>query len=150
MTRPNTILMVDDNPDFIELARRAFGKACITNPVVVAEDGAEALAYLFATGAWAGRSRESNPALVLLDLKLPRLGGLEVLRKLRSDPRTRNLPVVILTTSVEERDVIRSYELGCNSYIRKPIDFVQLAEAIRQLGQYWLTLNEPPPAEREV
>jgi two-component system response regulator len=147
MTRPNTILMVDDNPDFIELARRAFGKACITNPVVVAEDGAEALAYLFATGAWAGRSRESNPALVLLDLKLPRIGGMEVLLQLRADPRTRNLPVVILTTSVEERDVIRSYELGCNSYIRKPIDFVQLADAIRQLGQYWLTLNEPPPAE---
>jgi CheY-like chemotaxis protein len=145
MTRPKTILMVDDNPDFIELARRAFSKAGISSPIVVAEDGTEALDYLFATGAWSGRSPESNPALVLLDLKLPRIGGLEVLRKLRSEPRTRNLPVVILTTSVEERDVIRSYELGCNSYIRKPIDFVQLAEAIRQLGQYWLTLNEPPP-----
>jgi two-component system response regulator len=146
MTRPKTILMVDDNPDFIELARRAFSKAGISSPIVVAEDGTEALDYLFATGTLGDRGPENNPALVLLDLKLPRVDGLDVLRQLRSDPRTRNLPVVILTTSVEERDVLRSYELGCNSYIRKPIDFVQLAEAIRQLGLYWLTLNEPPPA----
>jgi two-component system response regulator len=144
MTRPKTILMVDDNPDFIELARRAFGKAGISSPIVVAEDGTEALDYLFATGAWSGRSPESNPALVLLDLKLPRIGGLEVLRQLRADPRTRHLPVVILTTSVEERDVIRGYELGCNSYIRKPVDFLQFTEVVKTLGLYWLVLNQPP------
>jgi CheY-like chemotaxis protein len=113
---------------------------------VVVEDGAEALDYLFATGAWAGRGPESNPVLVLLDLKLPRVGGLEVLRQLRADPRTKRLPVVILTSSVEEQDVIRGYDLGCNSYIRKPIDFIQLADAMRQLGLYWLILNEPPLA----
>jgi CheY-like chemotaxis protein len=146
MTHPNTILMVDDNPDFVELARRAFAKANIANPLVVAEDGAEALDYLFATGAWAGRGPESNPIMVLLDLKLPRVGGLEVLRQLRADPRTKRLPVVILTSSVEEQDVIRGYDLGCNSYIRKPIDFVQLADAMRQVGCYWLIINEPPPA----
>ena len=146
MRRPNTILMVDDNPDFVELARRAFDKANIANPIVVAEDGAEALDYLFATGAWAGRGPESTPVMVLLDLKLPRVDGLEVLRQLRADPRTKHLPVVILTTSVEERDVVRGYDLGCNSYIRKPIDFTQLADAMRQLGLYWLILNEPPPA----
>lgn len=146
MTRSKTILMVDDNPDFVELARRAFRKAGITSELMVAEDGNEALDYLFATGTWADRRPEDNPALVLLDLKLPRIGGLDVLRRMREDPRTRHLPVVILTTSVEERDVVHGYELGCNSYIRKPIDFVQLAEAIRQLGEYWLTLNEPPPA----
>lgn len=146
MISANTILMVDDNPDFVELARRAFSKANIANPIVVAEDGAEALDYLFATGACAGREQESAPALVLLDLKLPRIGGLEVLRQLRADPRTKRLPVVILTSSVEEQDVIRGYDLGCNSYIRKPIDFLQLAEAIRLLGLYWLTLNEPPLA----
>ena len=138
--------MVDDNPDFVELARRAFDKANIANPIVVAEDGAEALDYLFTTGAWTGRGPESNPVLVLLDLKLPRVGGLEVLRQLRSDPRTKRLPVVILTSSVEEQDVIRGYDLGCNSYIRKPIDFIQLADAMRQLGLYWLILNEPPLA----
>jgi CheY-like chemotaxis protein len=142
-----TILMIDDNPDFVELARRAFGKADVPASLVVAEDGAEALDYLFATGTWADRGPEGNPVLVLLDLKLPRIGGLEVLRQLRAAPRTRTLPVVILTTSVEEQDVIRGYELGCNSYIRKPIDFVQLAEAIRLLGTYWVTLNEPPLAD---
>ena len=149
MTLPNTILMVDDNPDFVELARRAFAKANIANPLVVAEDGVEALDYLFASGAWAGRGPESNPIMVLLDLKLPRVGGLEVLRQLRADPRTKRLPVVILTSSVEEQDVIRGYDLGCNSYIRKPIDFVQLADAMRQVGCYWLSINEPPPAEGE-
>ena len=144
---PKTILMVDDNPDFVELARRAFRKADIACSLVVAEDGTAALDYLFATGPWAGRGPEGNPVMVLLDLKLPRINGLEVLRQLRADSRTRNLPVVILTTSVEEQDVIRSYELGCNSYIRKPIDFLQLAEAIRLLGTYWVTLNEPPLAD---
>jgi CheY-like chemotaxis protein len=145
MTSSRTILMIDDNPDFVVLARRAFAKANIANPIVVAEDGAEALDYLFTTGAWAGRGPESKPVLVLLDLKLPRVGGLEVLRQLRADPRTKRLPVVILTSSVEEQDVIRGYDLGCNSYIRKPIDFVQLAETMRQLGLYWLKFNEPPP-----
>jgi CheY-like chemotaxis protein len=139
-----TILMIDDNPDFVELARRAFGKADVPASLVVAEDGAAAFDYLFATGTWADRGPEGNPVLVLLDLKLPRTGGLEVLRQLRADPRTRTLPVVILTTSVEEQDVIRGYELGCNSYIRKPIDFIQFAEVVKTLGLYWLVLNQPP------
>ena len=144
MRSTNTILMVDDNPDFVALAKRAIGKAQIVNPVVVAEDGAEALDYLFATGAFAGRSPETDPILVLLDLKLPRIGGLEVLRRLRAEPRTKHLPVVILTSSVEEQDRVTGYDLGCNSYIRKPVNFEKLAEAIRLLGMYWLILNEPP------
>ena len=146
MTRTKTILMVEDNPDFVELARRAFSKADIATPIVVAEDGAAALDYLFAGGAWSGRGPESDPALVLLDLKLPRIGGLEVLRQVRADSRTRHLPVVILTSSVEEQDLILAYDLGCNSYIRKPVDFTRLAEIMRLLGLYWLTINEPPLA----
>jgi CheY-like chemotaxis protein len=138
------ILLVEDNPDDVELTRRALSKSHIANRLVVARDGVEALDYLFATGAWAGRGPEDDPTVVLLDLKLPRIDGLELLRRLRSDPRTKLLPVVILTSSVEERDLIRGYELGCNSYIHKPVDFLQFAEAAQHLGLYWLLLNQPP------
>lgn len=144
MNRSKVILMVDDNPDFVELAKRAINKAGIVNPIVVAEDGTQALDYLFATGAWAGRDPKDLPVFVLLDLKLPMLSGLEVLSHLRADPRTKRLPVVVLTSSVEEQDLINAYDLGCNSYVRKPVDFIQLANAVRQLGLYWLVINEPP------
>jgi CheY-like chemotaxis protein len=138
------ILLVEDNPDDVELTRRALGKSHIANRLVVASDGVEALDYLFATGPWAGRGHEDDPTVVLLDLKLPRVDGLELLRRVRSDPRTKLLPVVILTSSVEEQDLVRGYELGCNSYIHKPVDFVQFADAAQHLGLYWLLLNEPP------
>jgi CheY-like chemotaxis protein len=140
------ILLVEDNPDDEALAMRALNRHHIGNEIVVAHDGVEALDYLFGTGVYEGRDTSNKPAVVLLDLKLPRVDGLEVLRQLREDPRTRFLPVVVLTTSSEEGDVISSYSLGCNSYIRKPVDFVQFSEAIRQLGMYWLLMNEPPPA----
>jgi CheY-like chemotaxis protein len=140
-----TILLVEDNPDDEALAIRALKRHHISNQIVVARDGVEALDYLFGTGSYAGRDISIKPTVVLLDLKLPRLNGLEVLRRLRSDERTRLLPVVILTTSSEEQDMLNSYSLGCNSYIRKPVDFVQFSEAIRQLGMYWLLMNEPPP-----
>ncbi len=149
MTHEHVILLVEDNPDDEELTRLAFRKSNITNRLEIVRDGAEALEYLFATGAFAGRDAKDDPCLVLLDLKLPKIGGLEVLRQLRADPRTRLLPVVILTSSVEEQDVIRGYDLGCNSYIRKPVDFTQFAEAVKILGLYWLVLNQPPlPAKR--
>lgn len=144
MTHDNLILLVEDNPDDEELTRLAFSKCAIANRLVVARDGVEALDYLFAAGTFAGRRAEEEPRLVLLDLKLPKVGGLEVLRRLRADSRTRHLPVVILTSSVEEKDVIRGYELGCNSYIRKPVDFIRFTEMVRQLVSYWLVLNEPP------
>jgi len=140
------ILLVEDNPDDEALTLRAFRKNNILNPVVVARDGAEALDYLFGSGSHAGRDTRQQPQIVLLDLKLPKIDGLEVLRQLRADPRTRMQPVVILTTSNEERDIISSYQLGANSYIRKPVDFEQFMEAVRQLGLYWLVLNVPPPA----
>jgi CheY-like chemotaxis protein len=139
------ILLVEDNPDDEALAIRALKRHHIGNEIVVAHDGVEALDYLFGTGMYAGRDITNKPSVILLDLKLPRVDGLEVLRRLREDPRTRFLPVVVLTTSNEELDVINSYSLGCNSYIRKPVDFVQFSEAIRQLGMYWLLMNEPPP-----
>jgi len=141
-----TILLVEDNPDDEALTLRAFRKSNILNPVVVARDGVEALDYLFGTGAHAGRDTAEQPQVVLLDLKLPRLDGLEVLQRLRADPRTRWLPVVILTTSSEDSDILSSYQLGANSYIRKPVDFEQFIEAARQLGLYWLVLNVPPPS----
>lgn len=140
-----TILMVEDNPSDIKLTRRALEQSHITNRLIVAEDGAEALDYLFATGAHTGRDVADLPSLVLLDLKLPKLDGLEVLREIRADARTRRLPVVILTSSQAEEDIIASYDLGANSYVRKPVDFNQFAEAVRHLGLYWLVLNEPPP-----
>lgn len=145
----NRILLVDDNPDFVELARRAFDKASIVNPLVVAEDGVEALEYLFCTGKWAERDAGDKPVVVLLDLKLPRVSGLEVLRRMREDPRTSLIPVVVLTTSSEDRDIEEAYILGCNSYIRKPVDFTKLSQALQQTGVYWLALNEPPALERK-
>jgi two-component system response regulator len=141
----NVILLVEDNPDDEALTLRAFAKNKVANTVVVARDGVEALEYLFATGAYADRDAREQPQIVLLDLKLPKLDGLAVLRRLRADERTALLPVVILTSSREEQDLIQSYRLGANSYIRKPVDFVQFSEAIRQLGLYWLVLNEAAP-----
>ena len=139
------ILLVEDNPDDQALTQRALRKNNITNEVVVTRDGVEALDYLFGTGTHAGRDTHEQPALVLLDLKLPKVDGLEVLRRLRGDPRTRLLPVVILTSSKEDRDLVSGYSLGANSYVRKPVDFTEFMEAVRQLGLYWLLLNEPPP-----
>jgi two-component system response regulator len=138
-----SILLVEDNPDDEALTRRALSKNNIQNEVFVARDGAEALDWLFGTGSHAGHP--AVPELVLLDLKLPKVDGLEVLRRIRSNPGTRLLPVVILTSSREEKDVVNGYGLGANSYIRKPVDFGQFVEAVRQLGLYWLVLNEPPP-----
>jgi two-component system response regulator len=140
------ILLVEDNADDVELTLRALKKNNIANEVVVAGDGAEALEYLMAIGKHAKRAIADLPEVVLLDLKLPKVGGLEVLRAIRADPRTQMLPVVILTSSTEERDIIASYQLGANSYIRKPVDFDQFVDAIRQLGLYWLVLNQAPPA----
>jgi two-component system response regulator len=140
-----TILLVEDNPNDVTLTMRALKKANIINEVVVTSDGEQALDYLFGTGTYQGRDLRQSPVVVLLDLKLPRIDGFEVLRRLRSDPRTSMTPVVILTTSGEERDLVNGYRLGANSYIRKPVDFNQFADAIRQLGLYWLVLNQPPP-----
>jgi two-component system response regulator len=140
------ILLVEDNPDDEALTLRALRKNNIRNEVVVAHDGAEALDYLLGTGSRAGRDARELPQVVLLDLKLPKVDGLEVLRRLRADPRTRLLPVVILTSSKEDRDLVNGYSLGANSYVRKPVDFAEFTEAVRQLGLYWLILNEPPPA----
>ncbi len=145
-----TILLVEDNPDDVALTLRAFKKSNILNEVIVAQDGAEALNYLFASGDYAGRDTGKMPHLILLDLKLPKMDGMEVLRRMRADARTRLLPVVILTSSKEEQDVIDGYNLGCNSYIRKPVDFAQFSEAIRQLGLYWLILNETPPGRQDA
>jgi two-component system response regulator len=142
------ILLVEDNPDDEALTLRALKKNNILNEVVVTRDGAEALDFLFARGAYAGRDARAWPAVTLLDLKLPKVDGLEVLRQVRADPRTQLLPVVILTSSKEEQDVITGYRLGVNSYIRKPVDFNQFTEAVRQLGLYWLVLNENPPPPR--
>ncbi|HEX2712276.1 MAG TPA: response regulator [Candidatus Acidoferrales bacterium] len=142
------ILVVEDNPDDEALTVRALKKSNIVNEVVVARDGVDALNYLFGEGAHAGRDVSLMPQVMLLDLKLPKLDGLGVLRRLRADQRTRFLPVVILTSSNEEKDRIESYGLGANSYVRKPVDFNQFGEAARQLGLYWLVLNEPAPAAR--
>jgi len=140
------VLLVEDNPDDVELTLRAFRKNNLLNEVIVANDGVEALDYLFGTGDYAGREPSALPQLVLLDLKLPKVEGLEVLRRIRDDERTRLLPVVVLTSSREEQDLVQSYALHANSYIRKPVDFDQFIESVRQLGLYWLVLNEPPPA----
>jgi two-component system response regulator len=144
MTRSGIILLVEDNPDDVELTLRAFEKSKLVNKVVVARDGQEALEYLFATGAHAGRGEDEDPQVVLLDLKLPKLDGLNVLRRIRADERTKRLPVVILTSSNEERDLIASYDLGANSFVRKPVDFAEFIEASRNLGLYWLVLNQLP------
>ena len=141
------ILLVEDNPDDEALTLRALKKSNIMNPVVVVRDGAEAIDYLFARGAYEGREA-GIPEVVLLDLKLPKVDGLEVLRQLRIDERTRLMPVVVLTSSVEEQDLMRGYTLGANSYVRKPVDFNQFVEAVRQLGLYWLVLNQRPPVAR--
>ncbi|MEP0871242.1 response regulator [Trichocoleus desertorum AS-A10] len=138
------ILLVEDNPDDEELTLLAFEDCQIANEVIVKRDGAEALDYLLGQGIYSDRHLYPMPSLVLLDLKLPKIDGLEVLRRLRSEARTKVLPVIILTTSKEEQDLINSYSLGCNSYIRKPVDFNQFMEAIRQLGVYWLLINETP------
>jgi two-component system response regulator len=142
------ILLVEDNPSDIGLAQRALAKSHVANELVVAEDGQEALDYLFGAGVYAGRDVADLPTLVLLDLKLPRVDGLEVLQRIRADERTRRLPVVILTTSQEEQDIAAGYDLGVNSYIRKPVDFNQFAQTIQQVGLYWLVLNEEPPKVR--
>ena len=144
---PKIILLVEDNPSDVALTQRALAKSRIANELVVAEDGCEALDYLFGTGVYANRTINDLPALILLDIKLPRVDGLEVLRRIRADERTRRLPIVILTTSREEQDVAQSYDLGANSYIRKPVDFTQFVQAVEHLGLYWLVMNEPPPAK---
>ena len=140
-----TILLVEDNPDDEALTLRALKKSNIMNKVVVVRDGAEALDFLFCTGAYADRDPNNKPQVILLDLKLPKVDGLEVLRSIRADERTHLLPVVILTSSKEEQDMIKGYSLGANSYVRKPVDFNQFVESVRQLGLYWLILNEAPP-----
>jgi len=140
-----TILLVEDNPDDEALTRRAFRKNHMTNDIVVARDGTEALDYLFGTGPYEGRNVDEQPLVVLLDLKLPKVDGLEVLRRVRADERTRLVPVVILTSSREETDLATCYRLGANSYVRKPVNFDEFIETARQLGLYWLLLNEPPP-----
>lgn len=145
MATERPILLVEDNPDDEALTLRAFSKNRISNAVVVARDGVEALDYLFGTGSHAGRDPSPLPAVILLDLKLPRIDGLEVLRRIRADERTALLPVVILTTSREQMDIFEGYSLGANSYIRKPVDFEKFIQAIGQLGLYWLVLNEPAP-----
>lgn len=139
------ILLVEDNPDDEALTLRALKKNNIQNRVVVARDGVAALDYLFARGEHGARDVTDQPQIVLLDLKLPKVDGLEVLRQVRARPETRRLPVVLLTSSKEDRDILDGYNLGANSYVRKPVDFAQFSEAVRQLGLYWLVLNEPPP-----
>ena len=144
------ILLVEDNPDDEELTQRALKKNNIRNEVVVAHDGMEALDYLFGTGAYVGRDLHLMPEVVLLDLKLPKLDGFEVLRRLRASERTKFLPVVILTTSNEDQDRIKGYGLGANSFVRKPVEFDRFIEAVRQLGLYWLILNERAPVPRSI
>ena len=143
------ILLVEDNPDDVELTLRAFRKNNVKNGVDVVRDGAEALDFLFGTGTYADRDAGILPVVVLLDLKLPKIDGLEVLRRLRNDERTKLLPVVILTSSDEEQDIIQGYNLGANSYVRKPMDFEKFCEAVRQLQLYWSLLNEPPPNNKQ-
>lgn len=137
------ILLVEDNPDDVELTVIAFKKNHIANEIVVARDGAEALDYLFGTGIHAGRDLNIMPTLILLDLKLPKMDGLEVLKRLRENAQTKRIPVVVLTSSKEQQDIVESYNLGANSYVRKPVDFTDFINAAKQLGLYWLVLNEP-------
>lgn len=148
MMNDKPILLVEDNPDDEALTLHALESNKIGNTVIVARNGVEALDYLFGTGKYAGRDREALPAVVLLDLKLPKIDGLEVLRRIRADPRTNLLPVVILTSSTEDEDRLKGYALGANSYVRKPVDFDEFVRAAGQLGLYWLLLNESPPVAR--
>ena len=143
-----TILLVEDNADDEEFTLRALRKANVTNEIAVVRDGGEAVDYLFCTGKFADRDPEAKPAVVLLDLKLPKLGGIEVLQRMRANPHTQFIPVVVLTSSSEEEDKLRSYASGANSYVRKPVEFAAFASAVASLGIYWLMLNEPPPQQR--
>ncbi|MBI1993000.1 MAG: response regulator [Deltaproteobacteria bacterium] len=138
------ILLVEDNPNDVELTLHALKENNLSNRIEVVRDGAEALEFIFATGAYSHRSLDQSPKVILLDLKLPKVDGLEVLKRLKADPRARMIPVVVLTSSREERDIVESYQLGVNSYIVKPVDFEQFTEAVRHLGLYWLLLNQPP------
>ncbi len=148
MNRNHLILLVEDRADDVELTLRAFEKANVYHEIVVASDGEEAINYLFATGRHGDRDPKILPQVVLMDLKLPKIDGLGVLRRIRADERTRRLPVVIMTSSTEERDIKSGYDLGANSYVRKPIDFVQFVDAAKLLGLYWLVMNEPAPPVR--
>ena len=147
MIRSRVILLVEDNPNDVKLTVNAFEKSNIASEIVVVGDGEEAIDYLFATGRHAGRDPKVMPEVILLDMKLPKIDGLGVLRRLRADERTRRLPVVILSSSNEEKDVNSSYNLGANSFVRKPVDFDEFIDAARQLGVYWLVMNEPPPRQ---
>jgi CheY-like chemotaxis protein len=148
-SKDKIILLVEDNPDDVQLTQRSLRKNNILNEVVVAKDGVEALDYLFGRGAHVGRDLKQLPVVVLLDIKLPKIDGIEVLRSIRQGERTRLLPVVILTSSKEESDLLNGYRLGANSYVRKPVDFVQFNEAIKHLGLFWLLWNEAPPIPKE-
>lgn len=141
------ILIVEDTPQDLELALRALKKANITNRIHVARDGAEALEFIFCEGAYTERKMENGPKVILLDLKLPKVDGLEVLKRIKNDPRTKTIPVVVLTSSKEQSDVVESYKLGVNSYIVKPVNFEQFAKTVQELGMYWLLLNQPPQVE---
>lgn len=145
IARNKVVLLVEDNPDDEELTRLAFDNSRLLNELVVVRDGAEALEYLFATGRYSERNAERVPQVILLDLKLPKVSGLDVLRRIREDDRTQMIPVVVLTSSKEEEDIVRSYKLGANAYVRKPVDFNEFSEAATQLGVFWLLLNQPPP-----
>ena len=145
MKNDRVILLVEDNPSDIELTKRALAKKNITNDVFVVEDGKSALDFLWGRGEFSGREVSQMPTVILLDLKMPKVNGLEVIQQIRSDLRTKRIPIVILTSSQEEEDLCTAYDLGANSYIRKPVDFMQFAEVIALLGYYWLELNEPPP-----
>jgi len=149
MTRNRIILLVEDNPNDVELTLRAFEKSQLLNEIVVAQDGEQAIHYLFSTGPHAGRDPAMMPEVVLLDMKLPKIDGLGVLRRMRADERTRRLPVVMLTSSKEEKDVLSSYDLGANSFVRKPVDFGEFVDAAKHLGIYWLVMNEPAPENSE-
>jgi len=150
MIRSRLILLVEDNPDDAELTLRAFEESKTLSQIVVAPDGEQALDFLFATGSYLDRDPKVMPDVVLLDLNLPKVDGLGVLHRMRSDIRTRRLPVVVLTSSNEESDIIRSYDLGANSFVQKPVDFARFLNAAQQLGLYWLGLNEPPPSSRRI
>lgn len=143
-SEPVDILLIEDNPNDVELTLRALKKVNVANHLLVLSDGAEALDYFFARGTYRSRNRIDVPKVVLLDLKLPKVGGLEVLREVKSDPVMRSVPIVVLTSSKEERDIIESYKLGVNSYIVKPVDFEKFVDAVAQLGMYWVLLNQPP------